>query len=82
MVAELGGSHDVIMEAIPMIEHQPNGVVERAVQTVGGLSSRDPMVDHPVANRTGQNYPFSVSVCSTFCWSANEAVRTSFEATF
>ena len=37
MVAELGGSHDVIMEASPVNEHQSNGVVERAVQTVGGM---------------------------------------------
>ena len=35
VVAELGGSHDVIMEASPMNEHQSNGVVERPVQTFG-----------------------------------------------
>ena len=37
VVAELGGSDDVIMEDSPVNEHQSNGVVERAVQTVGGM---------------------------------------------
>ena len=35
VVAELGGSHDVIVEASPVNEHQSNGVVE--VQTVEGM---------------------------------------------
>ena len=35
--AELGGSHGVIMEASPVNEPQPNGVVKRAVQTVRGM---------------------------------------------
>ena len=35
-VADLCGSHDVIMESFER-EHQPNCVVERAVQTVGGM---------------------------------------------
>ena len=34
VVAELGGWHDVIVEARPVNEHQSNGVVERAVRTV------------------------------------------------
>ena len=29
VVAELGGSHDVIMEASPVNEHPSNGVVEQ-----------------------------------------------------
>ena len=37
VVAELGGSHDVIMEASPVNEHRSNGVDERAVQTNGGM---------------------------------------------
>ena len=36
VVAELGGSKDVSMEASLVNGHQSNGVVERAVQTVGG----------------------------------------------
>ena len=36
VVAELGGSQDVIMEASLVNGHQSNDVVERAVQTVGG----------------------------------------------
>ena len=37
VVAELGVSHDMIMEASPVNEHQSNGVVQRAVQTVGSM---------------------------------------------
>ena len=37
VVAELGGSHDVIVEASPVNEHQSDGVVERSVQTNGGV---------------------------------------------
>ena len=37
VVAELGGSHDVIVDASPVNEHPPNGVVQRAVQTHGGM---------------------------------------------
>ena len=36
-VAELGGSHSAILEASPVNERQSNCVVERAVQTVGGM---------------------------------------------
>ena len=100
-----------------MNEHQSNGLVEPAVQTVGvmiqlhklaleksygkeldsdrveiprlimhawshclkwapmgGLRTRD-----PVANRTGNNYSFSVSACSTFRWAEREAERTSLK---
>ena len=35
VVAELGGSQAMIMEASPVNEHLSNGVVERAVETVG-----------------------------------------------
>ena len=37
VVAELGGSHEVMMEARPVNEHQSNSVVERVVQTVGDM---------------------------------------------
>ena len=37
VVVELGGPHDVIMEAIPVNEHQSNGVVESAAQKIGGM---------------------------------------------
>ena len=37
VLAELDGSHDVIMEASPANERQSNGVVELAVQTVSGM---------------------------------------------
>ena len=39
VVAEVGGSHDVIMimAARPVNEHQSNGVVARAIQTVGRM---------------------------------------------
>ena len=37
VVAELGVSHDVIMEVSPVHEHQSKGVFKRAAQTVGGL---------------------------------------------
>ena len=36
-VAELGGPHDVIVEASPVNGHQSDGVVERSVQTDGGV---------------------------------------------
>ena len=37
VVAELGGSNDVIVEASPVNDHQSDGVVERSVQTNGGV---------------------------------------------
>ena len=35
--AELGGTHEVFMEPSPVNEHEANGTIERAVQTVGGM---------------------------------------------
>ena len=37
VVAVLGGSNDVIVEASPVNDHQSDGVVERSVQTNGGV---------------------------------------------
>ena len=37
VVVEISGSHDVIMEAGPVNEHQSHSGVEGAVQTVGGV---------------------------------------------
>ena len=37
VVAELGGSHEMIMEASPVNDHPSNRVVERVFQTVGRM---------------------------------------------
>lgn len=37
VAAELGDLHDIIIEASPVNEHQPNGVVDRVVHIVGGM---------------------------------------------
>ena len=34
---ELGDSYEVVMENSPVGEHESNGVIERTVQTVGGM---------------------------------------------
>ena len=35
--AELGSNFEIIMEVSPVNEHESKGIIERAVQTVGGM---------------------------------------------
>ena len=115
---EMSGSHDVIMEAGPVNEHQSYSGLEGAVQIVGGVIpahnlalehsySKELEADHGAIpwlmmrgvvvvsvfevgsdgktaheNRTGQNYPFSVSTCSTFFCTEHEAFFSGVKGRF